>query len=129
LARTKLNCAMKVHINRIVRVERMPFCFRDFLDFEVNGERYIMTHGTFRNKISKLVKEGCVQFEYRSDIAFYSLKGVHFAKPKLEMTDNHAVVPSLSLPSSLSSYNFIENLPPDKYAVHDIRLKFRLENI
>src|SRR4051812_44917337 len=39
------------------------------------------------------------------------------------------VVPSLSSLSSLSSYNFIENLPPDKYAVHDIRLKFRLENI
>jgi len=124
VTRTKLDYAMKVYINRLVRVEKRPFCYRDFLDFEMNGERYSMTHGTFRNKISKLVREGFVQFEYRSDIAFYSLKGVHFAKPKRGVvTDNHTVVPSVS------SVSFIDNLPSQRHSVHDIRLRFNIEGI
>lgn len=56
MARTKLDYAMNVHINRLVRVKRRPFCFRDFLDFEIDGKHYSMAHGTFRNKISKLIK-------------------------------------------------------------------------
>jgi len=127
MARTKLDYAMKVHIKRLVLIDKRPFSFHDFLDFEVNGERYGMTHGTFRNKISKLKKEGYVQFEYRSGIAFYSLKGLHFAKPKRGvMTDNHTVVSSLS---SLSSVSFIDSLPSDKHALHDIRYRFKVDSI
>jgi hypothetical protein len=85
-----------------------------------------MTHGTFRNKISKLVMTGYAQLEYYSGPAFYSLKGVNFAKPKHGMTDNHAVV---SLVSSLSSLSFIDNLPVDKHALHDIRFRFKVDNI
>ena len=129
MGKTKLDYAMKRHMQRLVLIEKRPFSYLDFLDFEVDGKRYSMAHGTFRNKISTFIKEGLVQLEYYSVQAFYSLKGIHFAKPKRVMTDDHTVVPSLSLPSSVSSHNFIENLPPDKYAVHDIRLKFRLENI
>jgi hypothetical protein len=81
---------MKVHINRLVRVEKRPFCFRDFLEFEVDGRKYSMTHGTYRNKISRLVKDNYAQLLYYSGPAFYSLKGVKFAKPRRErMTDNH----------------------------------------
>ena len=58
--------------------------------------------------------------------AFYSLKGVHFAKPKQEMTGNHTVVPSLS---SLSSVSFIDSLAVDKHALHDIRFRFNVDNI
>jgi len=124
VTRTKLDYAMKVYINRLVRVEKRPFCYRDFLDFEMNGERYSMTHGTFRNKISKLVRGGFVQFEYRSGIAFYSLKGVHFAKPKRGVvTDNHTVVPSVS------SVSFIDNISSQRHSVHDIRLRFNTEGI
>jgi hypothetical protein len=54
---------MKMHIQRLVRIEQIPFYYRDFLDFEVNGTRYNMTHGTFRNKISKLMKDDYVQLE------------------------------------------------------------------
>lgn len=120
MTRTKLDYAMKVYIKRLVLIDKRPFSYLDFRDFEVNGERYGMTHGTFRNKISKLVKEGFVQFEYRSDIAFYSLKGVHFAKPKRGvMTDNHMVVSSVSSLSSLSFIILYQEL-------HDIR--FRIEH-
>jgi hypothetical protein len=64
MAKVKLDYAMKVHMQRIVRVEKRPFCYHDFLNFEVNGKKYSMTHGTFRNKISQLVKNGYAQLEY-----------------------------------------------------------------
>jgi hypothetical protein len=115
---------MKVHIQRLVRIEKRPFCFRDFLDFEVDGKKYSMAHGTYRNKISRLVKDNYAQLLYYSGPAFYSLKGVNFAKPRRErMTDNHTVVPSLS------SVSFIDNLPSQRHSVHDIRLRFKAESI
>jgi hypothetical protein len=123
MGKIKLDYAMKMHIQRLVRVEKRPFCFRDFLDFEVNGERYSMTHGTFRNKISALIKNGYVQWLFSSGTAFYSLKGVNFAKHKREMTHNRTVVPQLS------SVSFIDNLPSERHSVHDIRLRFKTEGI
>jgi hypothetical protein len=124
MARTKLDHPMKVHIQRLVRIEKRPFCFRDFLDFEVDGKKYSMAHGTYRNKISRLVKDNYAQLLYYSGPAFYSLKGVNFAKPRRErMTDNHTVVPSLS------SVSFIDNLPSQRHSVHDIRLRFKAESI
>src|SRR6266496_5483691 len=118
---------MKKHINHLVLVEKRPFCFLDFLDFEVDGEHYSMAHGTFRNKISKLIREGFVELQYYSGPAFYSLKGVDLTKRKI-MTGNHAVVTSMSSMSSVSS-NFIESLPADQHAVHDIRFRFKVEGI
>lgn len=126
MAKAKIDYAMKMHIQRLVRVETKPFCYRDFLNFEVNGKKYTMTHGTVRNKISQLIKNGYAQLEYYSGPAFYSLKGVNFTKPKQKMTDNHTVVPQLS---SVSSVSFIDSLPADKHALHDIRFRFRVDNI
>jgi hypothetical protein len=116
---------MKMHINHLVLVENTSFCYRNFLDFEVDGEHYSMTHGTFRNKISKLIREGFVGLQYRSGPAFYSLPGHNFTKRKI-MTGDHAVVTSMS---SMSSVSFIDNLPTDKHALHDIRYKFKVDNI
>ena len=94
MGKAKLDYAMKMHMQRLVRVEKRPFCFRDFLALEVDGKRYTMTHGTFRNKISQYVRNGYAQLEYYSGPAFYSLKGFNFAKPKPAVTDNHTVVPT-----------------------------------
>jgi hypothetical protein len=126
MGKTKLDYAMKRHMQRIVLIEKRPFSYLDFLDFEVDGKRYSMTHGTFRNKISAFIKEGLVQLEYYSVQAFYSLKGYHFAKSRPGMTDNHAGVPNLS---SVSSVSFIDTLPADKQALHDIRFRFKVDNI
>jgi hypothetical protein len=126
MGKTKLDYAMKRHMQRLVLIEKRPFSYFDFLDFEVDGKRYSMVHGTFRNKISTFMKVGLVQLEYHSVQAFYSLKGTHFTKPKLEMTDNHTMVPNLS---SVSSVSFIDTLPRDKQALHDIRFRFRVDNI
>jgi hypothetical protein len=121
--RAKLVYAMKMHMQRIVRIEKRPFCFHDFLDFEVDGKRYKMRHGSIRNKISELRKNGVIQLEYYSGPAFYSLKGFNFAKPKPRMTDDPTVV------TSLSSVSFIDNLPSQRHSVHDIRLRFNIEGI
>ena len=94
------------------------------MDFKVDGKRYSVTHGTLRNKISTLKKNGFVQLEYYSGPAFYSLKGVSFTKPRGEMTDNHTLVSSVS---SLSSLSFIDSLPADKHALHDIRFRFKVD--
>ncbi len=123
MPKAKLDYAMKVHMQRIVRVEKKPFCYHDFLDFEVDGKKYSMTHGTFRNKISQYVRNGYAQLEYYSGPAFYSLNGFNFAKPRLGMTDNRTVVPQLS------SVSFIDTLPSERHSVHDIRLRFNTVGI
>ena len=61
VGKVKLDHPMKMHMQRLVLIEKRPFCFRDFLSFEVDGKKYSMTHGTFRNKISTLMKNGYVQ--------------------------------------------------------------------
>jgi hypothetical protein len=48
------------------------------------------------------------------------------SKPKQSMTDNHTVVSPLS---SASSVSFIDSLPADKHALHDIRFRFKVDNI
>jgi hypothetical protein len=126
MGKVKLDYPMKIHMQRLVLIEKRPFCYIDFLDFEVDGKRYKMTHGTFRNKISTFIKNGLMELEYYSVQAFYSLKGYHFTKPKQVMTDNHTVVPNLS---SVSSMSFIDSLPADKHALHDIRFRFKVDNI
>src|SRR5690242_18597851 len=85
-----------------------------------------MTHGTFRNKVRVLIKNGLVQLLYYSGAAFYSLNGVNFSKPRAAMTSNHTVVSQLS---SVSSVSFIDTLPADKHALHDIRFRFKVDNI
>ncbi len=66
----KLDYAMKRHIHYLVRIETKPFCFRDFSHFNVDGQEYSMAHGTFRNKISKLVRAGYAEQMYDSGPAF-----------------------------------------------------------
>ncbi|MGA8081322.1 MAG: hypothetical protein WB988_05620 [Candidatus Nitrosopolaris sp.] len=39
-----------------------------------------MSSGTFRNKVSALMKKGEVEVAYYSSLAFYTIKGVKFAK-------------------------------------------------
>ena len=126
MSRTKLDYAMKRHIHYLVNDEKKPFCFRDFSHFRVDGQEYFMAHGTFRNKISNLVRAGYAECIYYSGPAFYSLEGIYFTKPRREMTDNHTVVPSMS---SLSSVSFIDTLPADKHALHDIRFRFKVDSI
>ncbi len=67
LVMSKLDEAMQEHIAFIVLSLNRPFSYLDFTKFEVNGQIYTMKHGTFRNKITKLMKKGEVEV-YRHHI-------------------------------------------------------------
>ena len=64
---TILDYAMRKHIEYIVCTEKKPFSYIDFLTFEVDKQHYNMSHGTFRNKISAMLKAGEIELAYYSN--------------------------------------------------------------
>jgi len=117
---TYLDDAMQEHMAYLVLIVKRPFCYKDFLLFEVNGKEYRMRHGTFRNKVSKLRKEGEVEVVCSSTQTFYTLRDCKLGKP---MTPYRMEVRSKSV------YDVLQDLPLDKQSIHDIRLKFKAPNI
>lgn len=85
---TELEEAMSENMAYIVFVDHRPFCYKDFLSFEINGKQFKTSHGTFRNKISKMIQNGEVELNTRSNPNFYTLKGHRFDNGK-PMTSNH----------------------------------------
>lgn len=110
----------------IVFIENRPFSYADFLRFEVNGNEYSMTHGTFRNKISQMTKLGKVEVSYRSGSTFYSLSGFRFGKNKL-MTPNR--MGDAIVNSSDPIVRLIDSLPMQENSLHDIRLRFSVRDV
>lgn len=121
---TKLDEAMQNRMASIVLSEHKPFCYLDFLQFEVNGFEHSMSHGTFRNKIFKLIQKGEVEISYRSVQTFYTLKGHKFGKP---MTPNHAGVSVSTSNNSLAL--LLQNLALGKNSIHNIRLRFKVDGL
>ena len=117
---SRLYDAMSKHMRYIVLSENRPFSYRDFLHFQLDGIEYAMKHGTFRNKISKLIKDGIVELSYYSTCAFYTLKSHKFGK---SMTHNHMVVNNDPL------YKMLQDIPFEKQSIHDIRLRLKVPNI
>ena len=118
---------MDQYMDYIVLDEKKPFCFIDFQHFYLNGKEHGMAHGTFRNKISKLIKNGRVIRDYYSSCAFYTLPGHRFGKNK-SMTRNHMGVTARSRRSNWI-YDIIDNLPLSKNSLHDIRLCFKFPDL
>lgn len=85
-----------------------------------------MSHGTFRNKISRLLKEGKVEVSCLSHIAFYSLEGVKFGRAERSAVtgDHTGVACSSSSPSSNPLYRLLRDLPLGRNSIHDIHLSF-----
>jgi len=116
----------------IVSIEHRPFSYLDFLVFAVDGQEHYMSHGTFRNKISTLMKRGEVEVVSYSPQGFYTFKGANFTKM---ITANHTGVAAPSLSSNLRYlknhpvYKVIQNTPFDNSALHDIRLRFTVQGI
>jgi hypothetical protein len=120
---TNLDDAMAEHMAYIVFQEHRPFSYRDFLHFEVGEREYKMKHGTFRNKISSLIKNGEVELSYVSGPAFYTLKNVQFGRPQL-MTGNH-----LEGRHNNPIVKLIQDLPVERKALHDIHLRFESKGL
>lgn len=108
----------------IVFIEKRPFSHIDFREFEVEGSRYKMAYGTFRNKISKLRRIGEVEVDYNSTNTYYTLPGQRFGKNKTKsMTRDHRVVRNDPFCTML------RNLPLGKQGIHNVRIKFHAVGI
>jgi hypothetical protein len=112
---SELDQAMLERMIHIVYDEHKNFSNRDFHD--------LMKPKTYRNKISKLKKDGIVELDYKSSIAFHTLNGQRFGKAG---TPNHTGV---TISHNDPVYNMIKNLTMDKHSIHDIHLKFKATNI
>jgi hypothetical protein len=135
---SELDEVMRMQMEHIVLNEHRPFSYLDFDRFEVKGQEYHVSHGTFRNKVAAMMKRGEVELVSHSPQGFYTLKGVMPAKM---MPANHTGVASPSpLPSICSNhelryiknhpvYRLIQNIPFDECALHDIRLRFTVQGI
>jgi hypothetical protein len=126
----------------LVFSEKRSFSYLDFRSFKVQGKEYCMQHGTFRNKISRLVRDGVAELDNKSNVAFYTLKGVNFGKRRDMMTPimtpNHMGVNSVIKPNSViigNSYSsppicdIIQDIPPHSNALHDIHYRFKVPDI
>ena len=132
----------------IVQIENRPFSYIDFIPhFSVFGRDWSIGDGTFRNKVSSLLKCGMINVVYYSPQAFYTLKGIQFHKPIITTVDHTRVKhPLLSLlrqqfegeqqPQNNNRrianhpiYRVIQNIPFDRNALHDIRLRLRVDGI
>jgi hypothetical protein len=125
LTLTELDDAMLKHIEYVNSHEKRAICVLDCRRFEVDGKEYEMTSGTFRNKISKLQKEGKVVFQFRSGHSYYSLPGYKFTK---SMTDDHTGVP-IKIGRQTPIYKLLKERPREKQSVHNIRLTFVAKGI
>jgi hypothetical protein len=138
----KLDKVMLIHMKYIIYAEKRPFSYLDFSSFNVHNKQYNMQHGTFRNKISQLVRDGIAELEYKSNVAFYTLKGLNFGKKESimtpSMTPNHMGVNSVIEPNSVIMYNhyssppicdIIQDIPPHRNALHDIHYRFEVPDI
>jgi hypothetical protein len=113
---SELDDAMLERMIHIVYDEHKPFSYLDFID--------LMKPKTYRNKVSKLKKDGIVELDIKSIPAFYTLKGCKFGKSG---TPTHTVVFPLNNNDPL--YKTLQNLPFGSHSIHDIRLRFNVPNI
>jgi hypothetical protein len=67
-------------MKEIILIEQRPSSFADFREFEIDGKKYQMKHGTFRNNISRLKKRGEVELAFKSRPSFYTIPGRKFDK-------------------------------------------------
>jgi hypothetical protein len=132
----EVDSALRKRITQIVQTENRPFSYVDFVPaFKVDGQNYTIAHGTFRNKMSEMLKAEKVEVVCISPQAFYVLKGVKF---ETQMTGDHTGVSVLPpLHSQLQRHRLandpvhriIQNLPFGQRTLHDIHLQFEVQGI
>ncbi len=125
---TKLDDAMKEHMAYLVLVEHISFSYKDFLYFKINGKPYKMSHGTFRNKISKMIQNGEAELYIKSNPNFYTLKGCQYDNRK-PMTGNHTEVINTQKTIRHPLYQIVEGTPFGERAIHDLHLNFKTQGI
>ncbi|MBA3750992.1 MAG: hypothetical protein H0X03_08925 [Nitrosopumilus sp.] len=113
-------------IRSIVHNENRSVSFKDLLSFDWNGQQINYKHGSLRNLISELLREGKIEVVCRSPQAFYTFPGINFGKA---MTPTYIMAsPNLNYKQK-TFLKFLRvhelNIP----AIHDIRLLFTCEGL
>ena len=132
---SKTDDVMLKHMKKITRGDYRSFSYHDFLEFEVDGERFKLKHGTIRNKFSQFKKEGKIKLYDRSGISFYTLSGFQFKNDDI-MTFDHTYLSNNNtkyyndlylLKKKIQKhpmYKIIEYIEFGKRSIHDIHLTF-----
>jgi hypothetical protein len=108
----------------IVMNEHRPVSYKDLQSFEWNGQLIIYSHGTLRNKFSRLCRQNMIELLCRSPQAFYTLPGVKFGKVMTPYSIVDNIVLTHKQREFLKTLNILELNNP---AIHDIRLWFSCE--
>jgi len=127
---SELDSALWKRITHIVLTETRPFSYVDFVpSFEVDGQHHTITHKTFRNKISVMLKTEKIEVAYYSPQAFYSIKGIKFGK--LVSVDHIGVVLPLPLRHIKNDpiYRSVKVLPFGQKGLHNLRLRFEVRGV
>lgn len=107
----------------IVESKGYDVCYKDFISFELDGKKYFFKKGTIRNAFSSLSKEGKIELQCRSPIAFYTLEGMKYEK---EMTLRYRGVQNKIIDFYIKLFKIHGLNDP---AIHDIRLLFNLPDL
>ena len=117
---------------KMIEYEDETFSFTDFVpDFFVNGKKYQIAYGTFRNIASKLVKARKIRVIYYSPQAFYCV-----VNQSSVMTNSHTGVKSFQNMYKTSRqisndpiFRIIHNAILGKRSLHDIHFRFMVRGI
>jgi hypothetical protein len=113
-------------IKTIVYNEKRPVSFKDLLCFDSNGKIVSYKHGSLRNLISQLLKEGQIIVLYKSPLAFYSLPGITFGN---KMTQTCISVTPILTHKQRIFLNFLKIHKLEYPSIHDIRLTFEYKGL
>ena len=113
-------------IATIVLDENRPATFKDLLCFYYKGKEVSYKHGSLRNLISPLLKEGRIIVLFKSPQAFYTLPGVNFGN-KMTPTCITATPPLNTKQRAFLKFLRITKL--EYPSIHDIRLTFEYKEL
>src|SRR5688572_25475790 len=114
--------AMLEHMAYLIFCEKQEACWRDFINFEIDGRKYCLAVGTIRNNLSKLRRQGKIEVAYKSIDSYYTFSGYQCKHPH-EMTVNPARVHKRDLAE------LIERMVFGTPSAHDIHLRFKVHKI
>ena len=132
---SELDTAILSRMYDINTIEGRPASFIDFRGFEVHGRKFVVAHGTFRNKISGWIKQGIVRLVFNSKIGFYALVDVMIPSDKT-MTGNGTavssvtnVIPVTARMTAAELFSYLKSLDSNGDSIHDIHTKFTVPDI
>jgi hypothetical protein len=125
-----LDIALWKRIIHIVKMEGRSFSYLDFVPtFKVDEKEFTLSHGTFRNKVSYLLRLGEIAHLCYSPQAFYTIAEVKVSEP-IRVDRIGVLLPAeLKYIKNDPFYRSVKNLPFGQKSLHNIRLRFKANGI